>query len=129
MTLAKGCQADIVDIDMTTPPPTDPFPGRLRKARDLRGLSQADLAERSGLPATSISHFEAGSRKPSFDNLRRLADTLEVTADYLLGRVEEPTGLSQGALHRHVEKLTAGNRALAEDFLKMLATREKKREP
>jgi transcriptional regulator with XRE-family HTH domain len=126
--LAIYCQAAIVEIDMNNHPAPDPFPSRLRAARDLRALSQADLAERAGLPATSISHFEAGSRKPSFDNLRRLADTLEVTADYLLGRVDEPSGQSQGTLHRHVENLTAGNRALAEDFLKMLADRERKRD-
>lgn len=111
---------------MNTQTRTDIFPARLRSARELRELSQAELAERAGLPATSISHFEAGSRKPSFDNLRRLADTLEVTADYLLGRADTPGGLAEGALHRHVEKLTAGNRDLAEAFLKMLAERERK---
>ena len=41
--------------------------------------------------ASAISHFETGTRKPSFDNLRRLADALDVTTDYLLGRVKDFT--------------------------------------
>ena len=42
------------------------------------------------MPASSIAHFETGTRKPSFDSLRRLANALEMTTDYLLGRVDEP---------------------------------------
>ena len=105
------------------------FPARLKAARELRQISQSDLAEKAGLPPTSISHFEAGSRKPSFDNLRRLADKLDVTADYLLGRVEDPTGLAAGAdkLHRHVQNLSAQDRELAEDFMKILEARNKPR--
>ena len=53
-----------------------PFPGRLRETRNLRGLDQAELGELAKIPATSISHFESGNRKPSLDNLRKLADAL-----------------------------------------------------
>ena len=64
------------------------FKKRLRTAREKNNLTQADLAENTGLPASSISHFEKGPRKPSFDNLRRLAAALNVTTDYLLGRTD-----------------------------------------
>ena len=102
--------------------PSDAFPGRLRTAREKRGLNQGDLAHRARLQASAISHFETGTRKPSFDNLRRLADALDVTTDYLLGRVTDTQAL-QGAdrLHRHLDRLTADDRDIAEDFLKMLA--------
>jgi transcriptional regulator with XRE-family HTH domain len=33
---------------------------------------------------------ESGARKPSFENLRRVADKLDVSVDYLMGRVGEP---------------------------------------
>lgn len=104
------------------------FSVRLRTARELRGLSQGELAARAGLPPTSISHFESGTRKPSFDNLRRLANTLEVTADYLLGRVDEPdqTGHAD-PLYRDVAKLSAADRELAMDFMRMLSARGKKK--
>ena len=60
-------------------PPSAVFPERLRKAREYRGLSQGELATKAALQPSAISHFETGARKPSFDNLRLLADTLDVT--------------------------------------------------
>lgn len=76
------------------------------------------------MPPSSIAHFESGSRKPSFDTLRRLANALEVTTDYLLGRVDEPGRAEAGdPLYRDVGKLTAVDREIAEAFLKMLADR------
>ena len=106
-------------------PPSDAFPDRLRAARDLRGYSQGALAERAKMPPTSIAHFEGGARKPSFDTLRRLATALEVTTDYLLGRVDQPNLAEAGdPLFRDVGKLTGHDRELAKDFLKMLADRQ-----
>ena len=98
------------------------FPGRLRAAREKRGLNQGELASRAGLQASAISHFETATRKPSFDNLRRLADALDVTTDYLLGRVTDSQVLA-GAdkLYRDLDRLTANDRDIAKDFLEMLA--------
>jgi transcriptional regulator with XRE-family HTH domain len=104
--------------------PSEMFQARLRAARDLRGWSQSDLGSRAGMPSSSIAHFETGSRKPSFDTLRRLANALEVTTDYLLGRVDDPALAEAGdPLFRDVGKLTGGDRDLAKDFLKMLSER------
>lgn len=105
--------------------PSDVFQDRLRASRELRQWSQSELASRAGLPPSSIAHFETGSRKPSFDTLRRLANGLEVTTDYLLGRVDNP-GLAEAGdpLYRDVGKLTGRDREIAKDFLKMLAERQ-----
>lgn len=102
------------------------FPDRLREAREQRQLNQGELAEKAGLQASAISHFETGTRKPSFDNLRRLADALKVTTDYLLGRVNHPEELA-GAdrLHRNIERLSAADRVLAEGIIEQLAERNK----
>ena len=96
----------------------------VKAARDLREWSQTDLASRAELPPSSIAHFEAGSRKPSFETLRRLAIALEVTTDFLIGRTDDPA-LAEAAdpLYRDVGKLTGRDRELAADFLKMLAAR------
>lgn len=106
--------------------PSELFQERLKAARELREWSQGRLASQAGMPPSSIAHFESGSRKPSFDTLRRLANALEVTTDYLLGRVDDPS-LAQAAdpLFRDVGKLTGHDRELAKDFLKMLAERKK----
>ena len=63
------------------------FSTRLRFARQLRGLSQASLGKESELEAyRPFSHFETGLRSPSFENLKRLANALNISSDYLIGR-------------------------------------------
>ncbi len=93
----------------------------------MRGLDQSALAEKSALPPSSISHFEAGSRKPSFENLRRLANALEVTTDYLLGRVDDPEAYAAAdPLYRDFKNLSSDDRELAQSFMKMLSDRKKR---
>lgn len=107
-------------------PPSDSFPERLRAARDYRGLSQGQLADRAKLQPSAISHFETGARKPSFDNLRLLADTLDVTTDYLLGRVAEFKALAGAdTLHRHYSALQDADRKFADDLITHLANKAK----
>ena len=108
--------------------PSEVFPERLRAAREMRGWSQSELGARAGMPPSSIAHFEAGARKPSFDNLRRLATALAVTTDYLLGRVTE-VDIARDAdpLFRDVGQLSGEDRELARDFLDMLAKRGRDR--
>jgi len=110
------------------------FQDRLRKARESRGLTQSDLAKKAGLQAAAISHFETGQRSPSFDNLRKLSDTLNVSVDYLLGRIdEEQHGQGLGAapraqqLFRHAENLTAESFDTLESMAKMLQEKDQER--
>jgi transcriptional regulator with XRE-family HTH domain len=108
------------------------FAERLRFAREkIRNLTQAQLSEKSGLPATSISHFEntEGSRKPSFDNLRRLAKALDVTTDYLLGSTESPMGIidDTDALYRDVKSLSEDDKKFAEDMIKKMIERNREK--
>jgi transcriptional regulator with XRE-family HTH domain len=64
------------------------FPKRLRFAREMRELTQAQLGRQAEIDQTVIAHFEAGSRLPGAENLRALAKGLMVSADYLLGLSE-----------------------------------------
>jgi len=100
------------------------FHYRLRTARELRKLTQSELAIKTKMPSTSISHFESGSRKPSCDNLCRLANGLKVTTDFLLARADDPeVSDSIDPLFRHLGQLSASDRELAMDFIKMLSER------
>ena len=52
---------------------------RLRKVRDMRLLSQRELAERAGLSPTTILKLESGRvDEPHPRTIRKLADALEV---------------------------------------------------
>lgn len=63
---------------------------RLIKARQLRALSQGDVAKRSGIFQSRLSKFEDAKQYwPSVLNLARIADVLDVSCDYLLGRSDD----------------------------------------
>lgn len=113
--------------DETTP--SQVFSERLREARKLRGYSQEELAAKAEMPPTTIAHFETGTRKPSFELLRRLAVALEITTDFLLGRVDSPELAQAGdPLYRDIGRLSGNDREIAKDFLKMLADRNSKKD-
>lgn len=57
----------------------------LRAYRDLRGLTQAALAERAGVNRVTVAEIETGRKTGSVATLRRLADALDVTVDDLMG--------------------------------------------
>ena len=105
----------------------DQFPTRLREAREKRGLTQADLSKEAGLPSTTISHFESGSRKPSFDNLRRLTKALSVSTDYLMGLVDTPDATAAASrIARHLGQATEDDIKMLEAVAKSLAETRKK---
>lgn len=56
----------------------------LRELRDERGLTQEELAERSGVQAGEISRIEAGKRDPRVSTVLRLAKGLRVSPGRLL---------------------------------------------
>ena len=63
---------------------------RVQHRRQHLSWSQEDLARESGVPQATISRIEKGQRKnPGADVIRRLARSLGVTADWLIGMYEE----------------------------------------
>lgn len=55
----------------------------LRVYRDLRGLTQAALAEKSGVKRVTVAEIETGRKHGSIATLRALADALGVSLDDL----------------------------------------------
>lgn len=62
------------------------FSKRLKKLRKNKGLKQQELAEILGIKRNTYSDWENGKTEPSFENLLKLADLLEVSLDWLFGR-------------------------------------------
>jgi len=60
------------------------FPARLRQLRKQRNLSQTQLARVVEVHYNHIGRYERGTSRPSAEALRRLADALDVSTDYLL---------------------------------------------
>jgi transcriptional regulator with XRE-family HTH domain len=64
-----------------------PFrPDRLKGLREAKELSQEQLGRRAGLNHSVIAKSENGKNLPRSDALDKLAQALDCTTDYLLGR-------------------------------------------
>ena len=56
----------------------------LRRLRELRALSQRELAARAKLSVTTVNRVETGQRKPMPRTVRKLAKALGVSPEELL---------------------------------------------
>ena len=58
--------------------------------RKLRNLSQEELGKKINSTKGTISNYENEYSTPSNEVLKDLADVLDTTTDYLLGRSDDP---------------------------------------
>jgi transcriptional regulator with XRE-family HTH domain len=61
----------------------------LKDARKSAGLSQIELAVRSGLSQSHISFIEKAQRGPSAESIKRIAIALQTTAGKLVDSAEQ----------------------------------------
>jgi transcriptional regulator with XRE-family HTH domain len=70
------------------------FGKRLRDRRKQRGLTQIELAKRTGVIQGDISLLERGKKHALWvETLERFAATLGCSLDYLVGRTDDPDPL------------------------------------
>ena len=81
------------------------FGANLKKSREQKGLTQAQLAELCELSPASIVAYEASGKTPSYDALMRISDILEVSLDWLCEKERPLKTLDEFA--RHIIKLSA----------------------
>lgn len=86
---------------------------RLARIRKERGLTQKDVAERTGLIQTLVSDYERGRLRLAADMIVRFAVALEISTDELLrpkrGKAAPPPKASRKVLRRlqQIESLPA----------------------
>jgi transcriptional regulator with XRE-family HTH domain len=66
--------------------PDETFGQRLKRLRDVAGLSQPALAEAAGVPVATIRGWEQNRRDPVLPTALRVAEALGCTLDELAGR-------------------------------------------
>ena len=69
---------------------------RLKEMRQAKGWTQKQLGDRVGMAKTTISGYERGNHQVDPSMLCALCDLFECSADYLLGRTDNP-GVSLSA--------------------------------
>lgn len=60
---------------------------RIRFLRDEKNLSQVEMADQLNISNVQLNRYESGARKPDPEMLVQIADYLNVSTDYLLGRI------------------------------------------
>ena len=62
----------------------------IKEIRELRGMTQSELAEKVNLSTVTLSRYENGGRDPRGADLSKMAEVLSCTVDELLG-ISNPT--------------------------------------
>lgn len=68
---------------------------RIKKARELRNMTQSQLGEKLGVTGVTVMRYEKGQREPNIETIFNMAEKLNVSASYLLGVVDLDGFISQ----------------------------------
>src|SRR5262245_63277285 len=92
---------------MATEAERRPFGAVMRAFRMSAGLTQEELAERTGLSVRGISDLERGERtRPHFETVRLLADALELEPSKQAELVAAARAASDARAESHVPAIT-----------------------
>jgi Zn-dependent peptidase ImmA (M78 family)/transcriptional regulator with XRE-family HTH domain len=94
--------------------------GRLRLARELRGLSQQQLGSRAGtITGAAVSQFERDEAKPNAGTLAALAEAVEFPVSYF-ARSTVDSDLSLPAFFRSLRSTSARQRRQARAYVELI---------
>lgn len=83
------------------------FIERLKQLREAKSLTQLRLAMELNVSQETISGYEIGKAVPPAEMLVKLADTLDTSVDYILGRTDIKSTLrASGLSEQEAEILT-----------------------
>lgn len=81
---------------------------KMKQIREMRGLSQKNVADSLGIPVRRYGSWEREERKINFEDAARISDILKCTLDELAGRNysnHEYLESNQQKLNRYYESL------------------------
>ena len=91
---------------------------RVKEARNKAHITQEVLAEKADIAVSYLGEIERGEKTPSLDVLTGIANSLEVSCDYLLrDSVESGTVYVDADISRKLSGLTRKQRLGAEAIL------------
>ena len=65
------------------------FSERLKELRKKANFTQVEVAEKLGISQPAYASWERGAKKPTQENLVKIAQVLNVSVDYLVGNSED----------------------------------------
>jgi transcriptional regulator with XRE-family HTH domain len=104
---------------------------KIRQIRSEKGLSQAALEKISGVNSKLLSKYENERIVPTADTLKKIAEALEVSADYLIfdnapkSGTSKLTDLELFEKFLQVEKMTPENRNMIKNLIDAVIIKSK----
>ncbi len=113
------------------------FGERLRRARERKGLTQAQVMKITNITDKSLSRYENGASAPDPDTILELIKLYDVSADYIMGlspvmghagddasgtSLAAPALVTEPDAHEMLEGLSGEARKKAEEYIEMLKT-------
>lgn len=118
---------------------------RMSSLRLKKKKTHQEMADAIGVTRPAYTAYESGTRKPDYEILNKIADLLETTTDYLLGRTEDPSPNNNAAEDAKIDELLKNEvhgaffkgyldapeqkKAEMRQFLKFILEQEKDRKP
>ncbi|KXY12862.1 helix-turn-helix domain-containing protein [Bacillus sp. FSL K6-0067] len=101
---------------------------RLKFLRDRRGWTIEETAERLNMSKSAYGGYETNYRRPKFEVLVQIADLMDSTTDFILGRTENPNSLNfdvtdfldKGKLHSNGVEITDDQAELVNVLLRQV---------
>ncbi len=107
------------------------FGTKLKKLRAEKGLSQAALEAISGVNCKLLSKYENERIVPSADTLKKIAEALQISSDYLIFDNAPKDGISTlrdlelFEKFKEVERMSLENRNMIKDIIDALLIKSK----
>lgn len=57
---------------------------KIKKYREIKGITQAEIAELLGVSPATVSKYEAGTLEPNIESIKKISELFEVSIDKLL---------------------------------------------
>ena len=95
---------------------------RIQRERKSKGLTQKELAAAIGLATGTVQQYELDKRRPKFEHLRGIADTLNIPVGRLIEPSfselveEESLRIYLGGIESHMQSLNARGQKFVADF-------------
>jgi transcriptional regulator with XRE-family HTH domain len=110
---------------------SNPIGQKVKKLRELRGFTQAELAKAATISPAAVSLIEKGERTPSLIITRKLSNALKVSIGELTGNDDKTTqdiDLEAQAFFRNfgdIADLEEGDQEIIKTLAKQLKERRK----
>ncbi len=94
---------------------------RIKELIEKKGITQRELAEKTGCTEAAVSHYIKGDRVPRASVLTKIAIALETTSDYLMEGVpveaKEELGYAKKLIARNVSQMSKAEKKEILDIL------------